>query len=58
MIVTNKFEIGFRVPDDMDALQDFESSNDLSEWSKSESTEYIAYTYISVKCSKRGEEDG
>lgn len=57
MIITNIFEIGFRVPDDMDVLREFEESNDLFDWSRSESTEYITYKYISVKCSKRGEEE-
>lgn len=57
MIVTNKFSIGFRIPDDVDILQEFEKTNDLTDWSRSETTEYITYTYISVKCSKRGEED-
>ena len=58
MIVTNKFSIGFRIPDDMEILREFERTNNLADWSKSESTEYITYTYISVKCSKRGEKDG
>lgn len=58
MIITNIFEIGFRIPDDMDVLKEFEESNDLFEWSRSESTEYITYKYVSVECSKRGEEDG
>lgn len=58
MIITNIFEIGFRIPDDMDVLKEFEESNDLSLWSRSESTGYIFYKYVSVKCSKRGEEDG
>ena len=58
MIVTNEFSISFRIPDDMDVLKEFEESNDLFEWSRSESTEYITYKYISVKCCKRGEENG
>ena len=57
MIITNIFEIGFRIPDDMDVLKEFEESNDLFEWSRSESTGYITYKYISVKCCKRGGED-
>ena len=57
MIVTNKFSIGFRIPDDMEILREFEKSNDLTFWLRSESTEYITYTYMSVKCSKRSEEE-
>lgn len=57
MIITNIFEIGFRIPDDMDVLKKFEESKDLSLWSRSESTEYITYKYVSVKCSKRGEKE-
>lgn len=57
MIITNIFEIGFRIPDDMDVLKEFEESNDLFDWSRSESTEYITYKYISVKCSKRDEKE-
>ena len=57
MIVTNKFSIGFRIPDDMDVLREFEESNDLTLWSRIESSEYITYKYVSVECSKRGEEE-
>ncbi len=48
MIITNIFEIRFRIPDDMDMLREFEESNDLFEWSRSELTEYITYKYVSV----------
>ncbi|MBP5170302.1 MAG: hypothetical protein ILP14_14060 [Oscillospiraceae bacterium] len=57
MIVINRFSIGFRIPDDVEVMREFEKSNDLTRWSRSESTEYIIYTYISVECSKRGEEE-
>lgn len=55
MIITIMFDIGFRIPDDMEVLREFEETNDLTFWSRSESTEYITYKYMSVKCSKRGE---
>lgn len=35
MIITNKFSIGFRMPDDMDILQEFEKTNELTDWSRS-----------------------
>lgn len=57
MIVTNKFSIGFRIPDDAEIMREFENSNDLTAWSRSESTGYVFYTYISVKCSKGDEEE-
>lgn len=57
MIFTNTYEIGFRIPDDMEKLNKFESENDLSDWIKKETTEYITWVYITVMCSKRGEEE-
>lgn len=57
MIITNKFSIGFRIPDDAEILREFEDSNDLTRWSRSESTGYVFYTYISVECTKRGEDE-
>ena len=58
MIVTNKFSISFRIPDDADVMREFENSNDLTRWLRSESTEYVTYTYIIMECRKRGKEDG
>lgn len=57
MIITNKFSIGFHIPDDVEVMREFEESNDLTRWSRSESTEYVTYTYVSVECTKRGEEE-
>ena len=52
MIFTNRYEIGFRIPDDSEKLNKFESENDLSDWISRETTEYITYTHITVHYEK------
>lgn len=52
MIITNKIEIGFRIPDDSIRLQQFEAENDLSYWVRRETTEYITYSHATVQMMK------
>ena len=52
MIITNKIELGFRIPDDEEVLHKFEAENDLSDWIRRETTEYITYTHITVHYAK------
>ena len=52
MIFTNRYEIGFRIPDDLEILNKFEEENDLSDWIRRETTEYITYIYITVHYEK------
>lgn len=53
MIITNKIELGFRIPDDAEVLHKFEEENDLSDWTRRETTEYITYTHTTVHYAKR-----
>ena len=52
MIITNKIEIGFRIPDDAIRLQQFEAENDLSCWVRRETTEYVTYSHATVQMMK------
>ena len=52
MIITNKIELGFRIPDDAEVLNKFEEENDLSDWIRRETTEYITYTHKTVHYAK------
>lgn len=52
MIITNKIEIGFRIPDDSIRLQQFEAQNDISNWVRRETTEYVTYSYVTVQLLK------
>ena len=56
MLITNKIEIGFRIPDDMARLQQFEAQNDVLHWVRRETTEYVTYSYVTVQLMK-GHED-
>lgn len=57
MIITNKIEIGFRIPDDAIRLQQFEAENDLSYWVRRETTEYVTYSHATVQMMKGYEDE-
>ena len=43
MTIKTTYLMGFKVPDDWEALQRFEESVDLKEWKKIETTGFIYY---------------
>lgn len=43
MLVTTITIISFKVPDECDKAREFELSNDVRFWEKSETSEYIIY---------------
>lgn len=43
MLITNVTTVGFKMPDEYEAEQNFHLSNDMSAWEKHEDSQYIYY---------------
>ena len=43
MFLTTTYVLGFKIPDDHKLHEEFKAEEDLSEWRKTETTQYIYY---------------